>query len=93
MILSSFSSFFYSDTRPLLRFSADTVPIRGVAWAPNDRFVVVDLKLSLFIFTNHCAHRKRVEKKKKNWIKIEFFKKGSVISVEILLLILLLSSQ
>ncbi|KAG6596560.1 General transcription factor 3C polypeptide 2, partial [Cucurbita argyrosperma subsp. sororia] len=24
------------DTRPLLRFSADTVPIRGVAWAPND---------------------------------------------------------
>lgn len=31
---------FSSDTRPLLRFSADTVPIRAVAWAPSERFVV-----------------------------------------------------
>lgn len=36
-------SFCSSDTRPLLRFSADTVPIRRVAWAPNERFVVGEL--------------------------------------------------
>lgn len=33
--------FIYStDTRPLLRFSADTLAIRAVAWAPVGRSVV-----------------------------------------------------
>ena len=69
--------FFCSDTRPLLRFSADTVPIRAVAWAPSERFVVVEFKLNFFILLYYCRHtpkekRIKIEEKREVSFQLKF---------------------
>lgn len=39
---TSFSCCYFADTRPLLCFSADTVPIRALAWAPFERLLMLE---------------------------------------------------